>query len=236
MAEPEEIVQFLQRFFLSNKDYTGRKILISAGPTYEQIDPVRFIGNNSSGKMGVAIAEELSNRGADVILVLGPSSQPISHKLFKTIRVRSADEMYNACVEHFPACDAAIMSAAVADYTPVDTASEKIKKTGNTLTVELKKTKDILGSLGQMKKNGQVLVGFALETNNGHEYALGKLKSKNADMIVLNSLADAGAGFGTDTNKITIFDKQGNTVDYPLKTKTEVAGDIADALKKIISE
>jgi phosphopantothenoylcysteine decarboxylase/phosphopantothenate--cysteine ligase len=144
--------------------------------------------------------------------------------------------MYKACVEHFPACDAAIMSAAVADYTPVDTASEKIKKTGNTLTVELKKTKDILGSLGQMKKNGQVLVGFALETNNGHEYALGKLKSKNADMIVLNSLADAGAGFGTDTNKITIFDKQGNTVDYPLKTKTEVAGDIADALKKIISE
>ncbi len=236
MAEPEHMITFLQRFFLTHNDFAGKKILITAGPTYESIDPVRFVGNHSSGKMGIAIAEELSNRGANVVLVLGPSSQPVSPKLFKTIRVCSAEEMYNACIEHFATCDAAIMSAAVADYTPVDSASQKIKKTENTLSVEFKKTKDILGSLGQMKKKEQVLVGFALETNNGHEYALGKLKSKNADMIVLNSLADAGAGFGFDTNKVTIFDRRGRTFEFGLKSKTAVAGDIADTLKQLMSE
>lgn len=236
MAEPEQILMHIEHFFLSSKDFTGTKVLITAGPTYEAIDPVRFIGNHSSGKMGISLAEELTQRGAEVILVLGPSTQPINIAPSKLIRVKTAEEMYNACVEQFPSCKGAIMSAAVADYTPVHRADEKIKKTEASFHIELKKTTDILGSLGAVKTAQQWLVGFALETNNEKEYALGKLKSKNADMIVLNSLKDAGAGFGGNTNKISIFDKQGNEYSFPLKTKDEVATDIVDTIKKLMNE
>lgn len=229
MAEPESIVNWLNDFFFKEKELNGKKILVTAGPTYEQIDPVRFIGNHSSGKMGVAIAEEMQNRGGDVTLVLGPSNVKVNGGI-KTIRVTSAADMFNACEKTFPGVDIAIMSAAVADYTPAQVATEKIKKTENDLTVPLTKTKDILKTLGGLKKNGQVVVGFALETNNEKENALQKLQSKNADMIVLNSLQDAGAGFGHDTNKITIFDKTGNTYPFEVKSKKEVARDIVNTI------
>ncbi len=230
MAEPETIVQFIKDNFFLTKTLTGKKIFVSAGPTYEPIDPVRFIGNHSSGKMGLAIARELYNRGGDVTLVMGPGQINLPENGIKIVRVGTADEMYNACTKLFADTDVAVMAAAVADYTPAIKASEKIKKTQDTITVELTKTKDILKSLGDVKKNNQVLVGFALETNNEREYALNKLKSKNADMIVLNSLQDAGAGFGKDTNRITIFDKSGKEFLFDTKTKTEVAKDITDTI------
>jgi len=236
MAEPEKILQTIERFFLSRNDFAGEKILITAGPTYEPIDPVRFIGNHSSGKMGIALAEELTTRGADVILILGPSTQQISIQPAKLIRVNNAEEMYNSSMEYFHNCNIAIMSAAVADYTPLVKADQKIKKTGSSLVIELKQTRDILGSLGNIKKPGQWLVGFALETNNEQEYALDKLKSKNADMIILNSLKDQGAGFGADTNKISIYDKKGNEYSFPLKSKTDVANDIADTIKMLMND
>jgi phosphopantothenoylcysteine decarboxylase / phosphopantothenate---cysteine ligase len=229
MAEPETIINWLGSFFLHENELSGKKILITAGPTYEKIDPVRFIGNHSSGKMGVAIAEEMKKRGAEVTLVLGPSSIKANAGI-QVIHVTSAAEMYNACEKIFPAADMAIMSAAVADYTPVQTASEKIKKTENDFTISLTKTKDILKTLGSLKTKEQVLVGFALETNNEKENALQKLSSKNADMIVLNSLQDAGAGFGHDTNKITIFDKTGNVYPFDIKSKKEVAVDIVNTI------
>ncbi len=229
MAEPEAIVQWLNGFFLNRTELKGKKVLITAGPTYEQIDPVRFIGNYSSGKMGVAIAEEMQNRGADVTMVLGPSSVKVNTGI-KLVPVKTAEEMFTACEKIFPGCDIAVMSAAVADYTPVNNAREKIKKTGDELTVQLTKTKDILKTLGERKTNGQVLVGFALETNNETAYALDKLQTKNADMIVLNSLQDAGAGFGHDTNKITIFDKAGNTFPFDMKSKKNVATDIVNTI------
>jgi phosphopantothenoylcysteine decarboxylase/phosphopantothenate--cysteine ligase len=212
------------------------KVLITAGPTYEAIDPVRFVGNHSSGKMGIALAEELSGRGAEVVLVLGPSNQTINCRLSKLIRVKSAEDMYNACMEEFSSCTIAIMSAAVADYTPVEAAEQKIKKTETTFQIELKRTKDILGSLGAVKKSKQWVVGFALETNNEKEYAIGKMKAKNADMIVLNSLNDEGAGFGGDTNKISIFDKKENEYSFSLKSKAEVATDIIETLKKVMND
>jgi phosphopantothenoylcysteine decarboxylase/phosphopantothenate--cysteine ligase len=229
MAEPEAIVQWLNSFFLSEAELKGKKILITAGPTYEQIDPVRFIGNHSSGKMGVAIAEEMKKRGGDVTLVLGPSDIKVNGGI-KLIKVTSAAEMYDACEKAFVKTDIAIMSAAVADYTPVHTAKEKIKKTENDFAVPLTKTKDILKTLGGLKTANQVLVGFALETNNEKENALNKLSSKNADMIVLNSLQDEGAGFGHDTNKITIFDKSGRSYPFGIKSKKEVAIDIVNTI------
>jgi phosphopantothenoylcysteine decarboxylase/phosphopantothenate--cysteine ligase len=234
MAEPESIMQIVEGFFLTSTQFKGQKVLVTAGPTYEAIDPVRFIGNHSSGKMGIALADELASRGANVVLVLGPSSQQITNSSIKLIRVNSAEEMYQHSMEQFPDSQLAIMSAAVADYTPVVAATEKIKKKDGNMQIELKKTKDILASLGAIKQNGQWLVGFALETTNEKEYALGKLNSKNADMIVLNSLNDPGAGFGSDTNKITIFDKNEREYSFTTKSKKEVAKDIVDTIKKLM--
>lgn len=229
MAEPETIVNWLHNFFLTKLELKGKKVLITAGPTYEPIDPVRFIGNHSSGKMGGAIAEEMHKRGAEVTLVLGPSNLSVNNGI-NVIRVRSAEEMFNACQKIFPSSDIAVMSAAVADYTPVKTAKEKIKKTENDFAVELTKTKDILKQLGSQKREDQFLVGFALETNNEKENAQKKLQTKNADMIVLNSLNDTGAGFGHDTNKITIFGKTGEIFPFAIKSKKEVATDIVNII------
>jgi phosphopantothenoylcysteine decarboxylase/phosphopantothenate--cysteine ligase len=232
MAEPETIIKYIDNFFLTKNELVGKKILVTAGPTYEAIDPVRFIGNYSSGKMGIAIAEEMAKRGADVTLVIGPSTEKINNNL-KVERVKSANEMYEACTSIFTNMDIAVMSAAVADYTPVNIANEKIKKKEDVFTIELTKTKDILKSLGEVKKANQFLVGFALETNNEKEYALGNLKTKNADMIVLNSLNDKGAGFGVNTNKITIFDKAENEYCFDTKSKREVAIDIVNTIIKL---
>lgn len=228
MAEPEDIFAFLEDHFFFKQELKGRKAIVTAGPTYEALDPVRFIGNHSSGKMGVEIARELHRRGAAVTLVLGPSSLP-NPEGFTTIRVGSAQEMYEAVNDRFDSADMAIMAAAVADYTPVTAEKEKIKKTGDRLVLELKKTPDILRSMG-VKKKKQVLVGFALETQQEKENALTKLRSKNADMIVLNSLREEGAGFGKDTNKVTIFDKSGKEFDLALQSKKEVAHKIIDTL------
>ena len=230
MAEPEQIVQFIADNFFLAKRLIGKKALVTAGPTYEAIDPVRFIGNHSTGKMGLAIAKELEKRGAEVTLVLGPSAINASANGIKLVRVQTAEDMFKACIDVFDKMDIAIMSAAVADYTPVIKASEKIKKKENSFTIELTKTKDILQSLGEMKKPGQVLVGFALETTNERSYALDKLNKKNADWIVMNSLNDQGAGFGYDTNKITIFGRNGKEFQFETKTKTEVAKDIVDTI------
>lgn len=230
MAEPENIIYFLEQNFFQPKILRGKKAIVSAGPTYEPLDPVRFIGNHSSGKMGLAIAEELYNRGAEVTLVMGPTSISLPDNGIHVQKVKTADEMYNACTAAFEKADIGIMSAAVADYSPVVVAEEKIKKNDSNLVLELKKTKDILKSLGETKKRNQLLVGFALETTNEKENALGKLKSKNADMIVLNSLNDQGAGFGTDTNKITIFDKSGSEFSFELLTKKETAKNIVDTI------
>jgi phosphopantothenoylcysteine decarboxylase / phosphopantothenate---cysteine ligase len=233
MAEPESIVDWLNSFFSNQLELKGKKALVTAGPTYEAIDPVRFIGNHSSGKMGVAIAAELQGRGADVTLVLGPSAVTVPANM-EVIRVKSAGEMYDACTSRFDKMDIAVMSAAVADYTPVTIASEKIKKNDGSFTIELTKTKDILKSLGEKKNSKQLLVGFALETNNEKEYALKKLQTKNADLIVLNSLNDAGAGFGYDTNKITIFDREGKEYNFDTKSKKEVAKDIVNTIIKLL--
>ncbi len=230
MAEPEQIIQFINDHFFQVKELTGKKALVSAGPTYEAIDPVRFISNHSTGKMGVAIAKELHKRGADVTLVMGPSQLEFSANGFKVIRVTSAEEMYMACEKVFNKMDIAVMSAAVSDYSPVKKAKEKIKKKEDKIIIELSKTKDILKNLGGKKKQGQVLVGFALETNDEKKNALDKLVSKNADMIVLNSLNDAKAGFGYDTNKITIFGKEGQEIRFDVKSKQEVAKDIIDTI------
>jgi phosphopantothenoylcysteine decarboxylase/phosphopantothenate--cysteine ligase len=232
MAEPENIIKWLEGFFLKSRELNGKKVLVTAGPTYEAIDPVRFIGNHSSGKMGIAIAEEFKKRGAEVTLVIGPVTQSLNGQ-FKTIKVTSAAEMYEACLKAFPTVDIAVMSAAVADYTISQPSNEKIKKDSDQLVIELKKTADILKTLGEHKKANQFLAGFALETNNEKEFALKKLHSKNADMIVLNSLNDEGAGFGHNTNKITIFDKSGNEYHFDTKSKNEVAADIVNTIIKI---
>ena len=229
MAEPEAIIALLNTLFTTEKPLKGKNVLVSAGPTYEAIDPVRFIGNHSSGKMGLSIANDLMNKGANVTVVLGPSVEKLSNE-FNVIKVNSADEMYKACVSLFPQMDIAIMSAAVADYTPVSMSPQKIKKSEDVFTIELKRTKDILQQLGAIKKEGQLLVGFALETNNEREFALKKLSDKNADIIILNSLNDAGAGFGTITNKVTIFDKKGNEYQFDTKLKTAVASDIVNTI------
>ncbi len=229
MAEPEDIVSFIENDILSNLPLKGKKILLTAGPTYEAIDPVRFIGNHSSGKMGFAIAKAAADLGAEVYLISGPSHQKISHSLVKRIDVVSADDMYNAAHTYFADVDIAILSAAVADYKPKNIANQKIKKKDATLDIQLSPTKDILASLGAIKKQ-QFLVGFALETNNELENAKGKLKRKNLDAIVLNSLQDKGAGFATDTNKVTIIDKDLNEKSFQLKSKVEVAKDIMNEI------
>ena len=233
MAEPEDILSFLSSEFNKKQDLAGKKILITAGPTYEAIDPVRFIGNRSSGKMGVAIAESCARRGAQVELVLGPSKLKTAHSNIHCIRVQSAHDMYQAATRVFESCDAAIMAAAVADYTPKTVSDIKIKKKDGDLNIPLERTKDIAGYLGSIKKN-QILVGFALETNDEFQNANRKLQKKNLDFIVLNSLNDKGAGFQHDTNKIKIIKKSGESLEYPLKQKTEVAEDIVDELVKLI--
>ncbi|QQT53402.1 bifunctional phosphopantothenoylcysteine decarboxylase/phosphopantothenate--cysteine ligase CoaBC [Sphingobacterium multivorum] len=229
LAEPEEILDFLVKFSEKGLPLAGKKALVSAGPTYEAIDPVRFIGNHSSGKMGYAIATQLEELGADVTLVSGPSALKLP-KGVDTISVTSAAEMLHACEEHFDAADIVVMSAAVADYTPVEVANQKIKKKENEFSIVLKKTADILATLGAKKKENQLLVGFALETNNELENAKDKLIRKNLDFIVLNSMQDKGAGFATDTNKVTIIDRAGNTHEFSLKSKEEVAKDICSII------
>lgn len=231
MAEPEDIVTFIEKHILNKLPFKGKRFLVTAGPTYEAIDPVRFIGNHSSGKMGFEIAKAAATLGAEVILVSGPTNQHIDHTLVKLISVTSAEEMYQACHEHYQEVDVAILSAAVSDYKPKNIADQKIKKKSDTFELELVKTKDILASLGEAKKQ-QFLVGFALETQNELQNAKDKLTRKNLDMIVLNSLNDEGAGFGSDTNKVTIIDKQENISTFELKSKAEVAQDI---LNRIIS-
>jgi phosphopantothenoylcysteine decarboxylase/phosphopantothenate--cysteine ligase len=229
MAEPEAILKKLEDFFFEDRRLSGKKILVTAGPTYEALDPVRFIGNHSSGKMGIAIAGEFVKRGAIVHLILGPSDEEIPANL-NVVRVTSAEEMFNACTAVFDTTDIAVMSAAVADYTPVNVATDKIKKTENLFSIELKKTKDILRHLGTIKKEGQLLAGFALETNDERKNALKKLAEKNADLIVLNSMNDSGAGFGGDTNKIAIFDKNGGEQYFETKPKKAVAVDIVNTI------
>ncbi|WP_417445036.1 bifunctional phosphopantothenoylcysteine decarboxylase/phosphopantothenate--cysteine ligase CoaBC [Joostella sp.] len=225
MAEPEEIVSFVEKDILSKLPLKGKRVLITAGPTYEAIDPVRFIGNHSSGRMGYALAEKAANLGAEVFLISGPTHLDISHSLIKLVRVTTAEEMYNATHQVFNQVDIAILSAAVADYKPAEVADQKIKKKTATMHIDLVPTQDILASLGKNKKN-QFLVGFALETNNEIDNAKKKLASKNLDAIVLNSLKDKGAGFGNTTNKVTFIDKNLNNIPFPLKPKTEVATDI----------
>jgi len=229
MAEPEDIVSFIENDILLKLPLKGKKILLTAGPTFEAIDPVRFIGNHSSGKMGFAIAKVAANLGAEVYLISGPSHQQISHSLVHRINVVSAEEMYIAAHQYYKDVDIAILSAAVADFSPKKSATQKIKKKVSALEIELLPTKDILASLGKMKQH-QFLVGFALETNNELENAKRKLKRKNLDAIVLNSLQDKGAGFATDTNKITFIDKDLNEKSFDLKSKVEVAKDIINEI------
>lgn len=233
MEEPENIVAALEDFFQKNSSMAGKKILITAGPTYEKIDPVRFIGNYSSGKMGYALAEECAARGAEVTLVSGPVNLSVNHSNINRIDVESAEQMYNACMSHYPTSDAGILCAAVADFTPECVADKKIKREKDDLTLNLKPTHDIAAALGKIKTDSQRLVGFALETNDETAHAQDKLKRKNFDFIVLNSLNDKGAGFRCDTNKITIIDS-GKAEEYPLKTKKEVAADIIDKLDSIL--
>ena len=231
MVEPEDLVNYLKLFFTKKNDLAGKKILISAGPTQEAIDPVRYISNHSTGKMGIAIANECIKRGAEVHLVLGATNETTPESI-KITKVITAAEMYNACVDSFAEIDIAIMCAAVADYTPVFTAAEKIKKNDTSFNIELKKTEDILKKLGTLKTAKQILVGFALETQNEKENALKKLESKNADYIILNSLNDEGAGFGYSTNKITIFDTEGIEFSFEKKSKEKVAEDIINTILK----
>jgi phosphopantothenoylcysteine decarboxylase/phosphopantothenate--cysteine ligase len=230
MAEPEEIMEHLLRHFDSKKKLTGKRALVTAGPTYEALDPVRFIGNHSSGKMGFAIAEALAEEGATVDLVTGPTTQQTHHRAIAVHPVVSADEMFAACSRLFPAADVTVLSAAVADYKPAVRAEQKIKKTGDTLALELIRTPDIAARLGKEKRNGQVLVGFALETENELANARKKLQAKNFDFIVLNSLNDTGAGFGGNTNKIQIIRRTGDPITFPVKPKGEVARDIVQAI------
>lgn len=233
MEEPEKIVEVLEAFFNREQDLKEKKVLITAGPTYEKIDPVRFIGNYSSGKMGYALAESCARRGAEVTLVSGPVQVKAQHPSIKVIKVESAHQMHEAAIEAFPTSDAAILCAAVADFTPEVKADQKIKREKEDLILKLVPTEDIAAALGKIKKENQCLVGFALETNNELANARHKLEKKNFDFIVLNSLQDAGAGFQCDTNKITIVDKEKAT-PYPLKTKTEVADDIIDRLANLL--
>ena len=234
-AEGELASHLVEDFFASQTRLEKKKIVITAGPTYEKIDPVRFIGNYSSGKMGFALAEACAEQGAEVTLIAGPVSLTVVHPNIKRIDVESAEEMYQAAITAFPEADAGILCAAVADYRPDEQASEKIKReTKGEMSLRLVPNKDIAASLGAIKRENQILAGFALETNNEMAHAEGKMKRKNLDFIVLNSLKDAGAGFRCDTNKITIIDKEGGTIAYPLKSKQEVAVDIVNKLATLL--
>lgn len=232
LAEPEQILQFVEDFFGRKKKLSGKKVLISAGPTYEAIDPVRFIGNHSSGKMGVALAEEAAKEGAQVTVVLGPSSVLPTNSAIKVLHIESAQEMYNMCTRLFKTHDIAIMSAAVADYRPAKVSATKIKKQDAALNIQLEPTPDTLAALGKLKTKKQTLVGFALETNNEIENAKKKVKSKNLDFIVLNSLRNKDAGFRHNTNKISIIDRNNKIHNFELKNKDEVAKDIIVHLTK----
>ena len=235
MEEPDKIIAVLEEFFASRTVLEKKKIVITAGPTYEKIDPVRFIGNYSSGKMGFALAEACAQQGAEVTLIAGPVSLTTTHSNIQRIDVESAEEMYQAAMTAFPEADAGILCAAVADYRPEIQADEKIKRESKgEMMLHLVPNKDIAASLGAIKREGQVLVGFALETNNEATNAESKLKRKNLDFIVLNSLRDAGAGFRCDTNKISIIDRQGETTGYPLKSKQGVAVDIVNKLATLL--
>ncbi|MDQ3393200.1 MAG: bifunctional phosphopantothenoylcysteine decarboxylase/phosphopantothenate--cysteine ligase CoaBC [Bacteroidota bacterium] len=229
MAEPDHIIFSLQNFFQQKRPLTGKKAMVTAGPTYEEIDPVRFIGNYSTGKMGYALAEELARFGAEVTLISGPTNLSCSNKTIKVIRVVSAEDMYQASISVFSSCDIIVLSAAVADYKPETKVMQKIKKQGN-INLDLIKTRDIAQSLGRLKTDGQILIGFALETDNEIENAIKKLQKKNLDYIVLNSLNDPGAGFGHDTNKVSIIDKHNNIIIIELKPKTAIAKDIVDII------
>ncbi|KAB1504801.1 MULTISPECIES: bifunctional phosphopantothenoylcysteine decarboxylase/phosphopantothenate--cysteine ligase CoaBC [Butyricimonas] len=230
MEEPEKIVSFITDYFARQADFKGKKVVVTAGPTYEKIDPVRFIGNYSSGKMGLAIAEELAGRGAEVVLVCGPVNLKTCHPAIRRVDVESAAQMYEVTSKEFVNSDVAVLSAAVADFTPKEKADHKIKRGKDDLLLELLPTKDIAAELGRIKTASQLLIGFALETNDEEINALSKMQRKNLDMIVLNSLNDKGAGFSVDTNKVTILDKAGDKTVYELKTKVEVAKDIVDQI------
>lgn len=236
VAEPEIIHNYIRRYFLNKQlpSFKGKKVLITAGPTHEKIDPVRFIGNNSSGKMGFAIAEVFASADADVTVIHGPVYEQISDAGYTTIAVESAEQMFMQCKELFPQCDIFISAAAVADFTPKHPSASKIKKTKDNaeMQIELKRTTDILATMSQMRTPEQYVVGFALETDNAIENATKKLQEKHLDLIVLNTLSDNGAGFGFDTNKITILDKDNNISTFELKTKLEVAIDLISFMSK----
>lgn len=233
LAAPESIVACIDKFFDAHQSLAGKKIMVTAGPTYEKIDAVRFIGNYSSGKMGYAIAEECASRGAEVVLVSGPVSLKAKNPSIRMIKVESAHEMYEACNREFPQCNAAVLSAAVADFTPQNVSDTKIKRKDNNLEICLKPTEDIAASLGKIKEN-RVLVGFALEKENEFENAMGKLERKNFDFIVLNSMNDKGAGFNHDTNKITIINRSKEVKNFDLKSKVMVAKDIVDEIENLL--
>jgi phosphopantothenoylcysteine decarboxylase/phosphopantothenate--cysteine ligase len=230
MAEPEEIVHYLENFFTGSQKLKGKRVIVTAGPTHEAIDPVRFIGNHSSGKMGFALAEAFSDHGAEVTLVTGPTNQHTQHSAITTRNVTSAEDMYVVCEQLFNEADIIVFAAAVADYRPAVVADQKIKKKDDVLTLELTRTRDIAEALGKRKHNGQLMVGFALETEHEQANALKKLEAKNFDLIVLNSLKDSGAGFGHDTNKISIINKKKQVKTFDLKSKKEVAKDIVSVI------
>lgn len=236
MAEPEDILTYIEEKFFRSEILKGKHALVTAGPTYEALDPVRFLGNHSSGKMGIAIAEALYLAGADVHLVCGPVNSFVRYKHIDVTRVTSAEEMYNASISHFVSSDITVMAAAVADYTPETFSLSKIKKRDEAFQLKLVKTKDILQSLGSLKNEKQLLVGFALETDDEQENALKKLSTKNADMIVLNSLKDESAGFGKDTNKVSVFDRNKKSYFFETKSKKLVAADIVDLIIKKLYE
>ena len=233
MEEPENIVQFLDDYF-EPKNMLGKKVLITAGPTYEKIDPVRFVGNYSTGKMGFALADACAKQGAEVTLITGPVNLSAKHRNIKRISVESADEMYKVVMSKFDNMDGAILCAAVADFTPIQTAENKLKREKENLSLELKPTQDIAAALGQIKRHEQFLVGFALETNNEEANAKAKMERKNFDFIVLNSLQDPNSGFGFDTNKISIIHRSGLQKQYELKSKLAVADDIVNEINTLI--
>jgi phosphopantothenoylcysteine decarboxylase/phosphopantothenate--cysteine ligase len=238
MEEPEEILRFIRQLdpALSKKKLLNKRVLVTAGPTHENIDPVRFIGNHSSGKMGYAIAEACAAEGASVILVSGPVAIHTQADGIELERVTTAAEMYEACERHLDAVDVAVFNAAVSDFTPVEKSKSKVKRGSERWSIELQPTRDIAGELGRKKKKGQVFVGFALETDNEVEHARVKMEKKNLDLMVLNSLREEGAGFGTDTNKVTMIDPRGGMEKYELKPKAEVAADLVDRLVKLLED
>ena len=235
MEEPEVIFQIIEDFFKKKTKLSGKRVLVSAGPTYEAIDPVRFIGNHSSGKMGFAIADELAERGAEVVLVCGPVNMQCKHVSIDRIDVVSAQQMYERCIENYPQMDIGIMAAAIADFTPEATAKQKIKKGDSTPEIKLKETKDALKEMGRQKKDNQLLIGFALETNNEVANAIKKLHKKNLDLIVLNSLQNAGAGFQYATNQVSLIDRDEHIQGFELKDKSDVAKDIVNRIEELLS-